>query len=157
MEPMQISLWFVDQAEEAAQHYIAIFGGEVTTTLHNPQQEDGSPGGVVSVDFIAGGQSFVAINGGEHDKPNDAVSISVLCDDQAEVDRYWEALVADGGREVQCGWLKDKYGFSWQITPIEMSQLLADPDPDRKARAFQAMYAMKKLDVAAMRAAMDNV
>lgn len=156
MESMKISLWFVDQAEQAAQHYVEVFGGEVTSLQRYPEGSRGKAGDVVTAEFTAGGQRFVAINGGEHDKPNDAVSIVVPCADQAEVDRYWNALTADGGSEGQCGWLKDKYGFAWQIVPVELSAVLGDPDPERAARATQAMYGMTRIDLADLRAAADG-
>jgi predicted 3-demethylubiquinone-9 3-methyltransferase (glyoxalase superfamily) len=150
-------LWFAHQALEAAEFYVGVFGGSVDR-VHRPQVETPSskPGDVLMVEFTLAGQRYQALNGGSHVSFNDAISLSVLCEDQAEVDRLWEALTADGGRPVQCGWLKDKYGLSWQIVPKRMLALLGDPDPARSKRAMQAMMEMVKLDVAALEAAADG-
>jgi predicted 3-demethylubiquinone-9 3-methyltransferase (glyoxalase superfamily) len=110
-------------------------------------------GDVLFIEFTLAGQSYQALNGGPHDKFNDAISLSVDCADQAEVDRYWAALTGDGGKPVACGWLKDRFGVSWQIVPRRMLELLADPDPARGKRAMEAMMKMVKLDVAALEAA----
>jgi predicted 3-demethylubiquinone-9 3-methyltransferase (glyoxalase superfamily) len=108
---------------------------------------------VLLIEFTLTGQRYQALNGSPHDKFNDAISLSVRCEDQAEVDRLWTALSADGGRPVQCGWLKDKYGLSWQIVPKRLLELMSDPDPARGKRVMQAMLHMVKLDVAKLEAA----
>ncbi|HYI88469.1 MAG TPA: VOC family protein, partial [Beijerinckiaceae bacterium] len=110
-------------------------------------------GSVLVVQFKLAGQDYQALNGGPHDKFNDALSLSVSCKDQTEVDRYWSALTGSGGKPVQCGWLKDKYGLSWQIVPKRLPELLADPDPEKAKRAMEAMMKMVKIDVAALEAA----
>ena len=110
-------------------------------------------GSVLVVQFKLAGQDYQALNGGPHDKFNDALSLSVSCKDQTEVDRYWSALTGGGGKPVQCGWLKDKYGLSWQIVPKRLPELLADPDPEKAKRAMEAMMKMVKIDVAALEAA----
>ena len=110
----------------------------------------GGPGGVMLVLFTLAGQSYSALNGGPFFKFNEAVSLSLDCADQAEVDRLWEALTADGGKPVQCGWLKDRYGLSWQIVPRRLSEMIAADDPVRTPRAMQAMMQMVKIDVAAL-------
>jgi predicted 3-demethylubiquinone-9 3-methyltransferase (glyoxalase superfamily) len=111
----------------------------------------------MAVDFEAGGMRFVGINGGPLFRFTEAVSFEIGCADQAEVDRFWDRFIADGGEASQCGWLKDRYGLSWQVVPAGMAELFADPDPTRAQRAVQAMLGMQKLDVAALRAAADGV
>jgi len=152
------SLWFDTQAEEAAQYYIDVFGGgRVLSVARYPEGAPGPAGSVMSVEFEITGQRFIGINGGPQFPFTEAVSFQVDCADQAEVDRYWDRLIGDGGEESQCGWLKDRYGLSWQIVPVGMDELFADPDPARAQRAVQAMLGMTKLDVAALRAAADEV
>ena len=152
------NLWFDTQAEEAAHYYIDVFGGgRVLTVARYPEGAPGPAGTVMTVEFEVAGQRFVGINGGPEFRFTEAVSFQVDCADQAEVDRFWDRLVGDGGEESQCGWLKDRYGLSWQIVPAGMDDLFADPDPARAQRAVQAMLGMRKLDVAALRAAADGV
>jgi predicted 3-demethylubiquinone-9 3-methyltransferase (glyoxalase superfamily) len=152
------NLWFDTQAEEAAHYYIDVFGsGRVLSVARYPENSPGPAGTVMTVQFEVAGMQLVGINGGPEFTFTEAVSLQVNCEDQAEVDRYWDRLVGDGGEESQCGWLKDKYGLSWQIVPGGMEELFADPDPGRAQRAMQAMLQMRKLDVAAMRAAADGV
>jgi predicted 3-demethylubiquinone-9 3-methyltransferase (glyoxalase superfamily) len=110
----------------------------------------------MTVEFTLDGRPCMALNGGPMYQFTEAVSFSVSCADQAEVDRYWDALVADGGTEGPCGWLKDRFGMSWQVVPTILPQLLSDPDPDRAGRAMKAMLSMHKLDVAALQAAADG-
>jgi len=129
----------------------------VLNVARYPEGSPGPAGEVMSVEFEVAGMRFVGINGGPHFTFSEAVSFQVDCADQAEVDRYWERFIGDGGEESQCGWLKDRYGLSWQIVPAGMDQLFSDPDPTRAHRAFQAMLGMRKLDVAAVRAAADGV
>jgi predicted 3-demethylubiquinone-9 3-methyltransferase (glyoxalase superfamily) len=152
------NLWFDTQAEEAAQYYIDVFGsGRVLGVTRYPEGSPGVAGSVMAVEFEAAGMCFVGINGGPHFTFTEAVSFEIACADQAEVDRFWDRFIADGGEESQCGWLKDKYGLSWQVVPVGMTELFADPDPARAQRAVQAMLGMRKLDVAALRAAADGV
>ena len=147
-------LWFDTQAEEAMHYYCRIFRnarpGKVVRAGPNGRIAEGS---VVTASFELDGQHFIALNGGPYFKFSEAVSFSVDCEDQAEVDRLWDALTADGGQPGQCGWLKDKFGLSWQIVPKALPELLGDPDPARAGRAMQAMLTMTKLDVAALQAA----
>ena len=113
-------------------------------------------GGVMTVDFTLDGRAFTALNGGPQFTFNEAISFQVFCDDQDEVDYYWDKLT-EGGEEGPCGWLKDRYGLSWQVVPTGMDELFSDPDRERAQRAMQAMFGMKKLDIAALRSAADGV
>ena len=145
-------LWFDDQAEDAAKHYVSIFpDSKVTGTTRGP---DGKP---MVVNFELAGQEFMGLNGGPQFKFNEAISLFVKCEDQSEVDRYWDALIAGGGEPSQCGWLKDKYGLSWQIIPTALMEMFGDPDRDKADRAIQAMLAgMQKIDIAALRRAYEG-
>ncbi len=156
-------LWFDGEAEEAAKYYIGIFKnskikriahyGEAGKEIHGRP-----PGSVMVVEFELNGQPFAALNGGPVFKFNEAVSFVVNCKDQKEVDYYWEKLGAGGDPAArQCGWLKDKYGLSWQVAPEGMDAALNDPDPVRAERSMQAMLGMKKIDIAELRAAADGV
>ncbi len=151
--------WFNGQAEEAAAFYTAIFDNSkiVTTTRYSKEiaQATGhAEGSVMTIAFELDGQKFATINGGPHFKFNEAISIVVNCQSQAEVDRYWERLGQGGDPAAQqCGWLKDKFGVSWQIVPSQLIELLSDPDPNRARRAGQAMMQMKKIDIDALRRA----
>ncbi|HEY7386593.1 MAG TPA: VOC family protein [Beijerinckiaceae bacterium] len=148
-------LWFEGNAEEAVRFYMSVFPGSSVQKTHRALTDTpgNKEGDVLFIEFTLAGQSYQALNGGPHDKFNDAISLSVDCADQAEVDRYWAALTGDGGKPVACGWLKDRFGVSWQIVPRRMLELLADPDPARGKRAMEAMMKMVKLDVAALEAA----
>lgn len=149
-------LWFDGRALEAAEFYVSVFGGSVDKVHRAPIDTPGTKkGDVLFVEFTLAGQRHQALNGGARVTFNDAISLSASCADQAEVDRLWSALTADGGKPVACGWLKDKYGVSWQIVPHRMLDLLGDPDPARARRAFEAMVTMIKLDVATIEAAAD--
>ena len=151
------NLWFDGQAEEAAEYYCSIFpDSRVVTTARYTDAGPGPAGSVMTVEWELNGQRFVGINGGPQFPFSEAVSFQVTCDSQQEIDSYWERLSA-GGEESQCGWLKDRYGLSWQIVPTGMEELFADPDPTRAQRGMQAMLGMKKLDIAALRAAADGV
>jgi predicted 3-demethylubiquinone-9 3-methyltransferase (glyoxalase superfamily) len=151
------NLWFDTQAEDAARFYVSVFpNSEVRNILYYGEIGPGPAGTVLTVDFVLDGQPYTAINGGPQFRFTEAISLLVNCADQAEVDYYWETLTADGGEESQCGWLKDKYGLSWQIVPVGWEELLADPDSERSRRATQAMYGMKKIDLAAIYAAADR-
>ena len=151
------NLWFDDQALEAAEFYVSIFpNARVTDVLHYTAAGPGPEGTVLSVNFELDGQPFTAINGGPAFTFTEAVSLLVDCADQAEIDYFWERLT-DGGEEVQCGWLKDRYGLSWQVVPAGWEAIVNDPDRDRARRATEAMLGMVKLDVAALQAAADGV
>ena len=152
------NLWFDGNAEEAASFYASVFpDSRVDRVVRSPSDTPAGPAGMVlTVEFTVLGQPFVGINGGPQFPFTEAVSFSVDCADQAEVDRYWGALTADGGKPVQCGWHKDKYGLSWQIVPTLLHRLLDDPDRERAARVMQTMLGMVKLDVAALQAAYDG-
>jgi predicted 3-demethylubiquinone-9 3-methyltransferase (glyoxalase superfamily) len=148
------NLWFDTQAEEAAEYYCSIFeDARVLSVVPYPPGTD-KAGTVLVVEFELLGQHFVAINGGPHFTFDEAISLQITCRDQAEIDSYWEKLTA-GGSEGACGWCKDRYGLSWQVTPEGMTDLFAG-DPEGAARAIQAMFQMKKLDIAALKAARDG-
>ena len=151
-------LWFDGNAEEAANFYITLLpDSRIRSVQLSPADNPSTPeGAVLVVEFTLAGQDFMGLNGGPQFKFNEAVSFIIDCEDQAEVDRLWDALTADGGKPVQCGWLQDRFGLSWQITPRELPKLLADPDPDRARRAMQAMMGMVKIDVAELKKAADG-
>jgi len=149
-------LWFDHQAEEAAGFYVSIFpNSKIEKVVRYGPAGPGPPGSVMTVAFQLDGQSFVALNGGPHFTFTEAISFVVNCRTQDEVDAYWEKLTA-GGAEVQCGWLKDKFGLSWQIVPSGLPELLNDPDPEKSQRVMKAMFQMKKLDIHALTRARDN-
>jgi predicted 3-demethylubiquinone-9 3-methyltransferase (glyoxalase superfamily) len=150
------NLWFDTQAEEAATFYCSIFpNSRIVSVARYPENSPGPAGEVMTVEYELDGQRYVHINGGPQFTFSEAVSFQINCADQAEVDRYWDALT-EGGEEGQCGWLKDRYGFSWQVVPAGMDEMFADPDKGRAERAMQAMLGMKKLDVAELRRAADG-
>ena len=151
------NLWFDTQAEEAAEFYCSIFpNSRIVSVARYPEGAPGPAGEVMTVEYELDGQRYLHINGGPEFTFSEAVSFQINCADQAEVDHYWAKLV-DGGEESQCGWLKDRYGFSWQVVPAGMAELLDDPDPGRAQRAMQAMLTMRKLDLAELRRAADSV
>lgn len=152
MQGITPCLWFEREALEAAQHYTSIFPDSAIRQVHRATVDTpgAKTGEVLFVELTVRGQELQALNGNGHDRFNDAISLSVTCEDQAEVDRLWAALTADGGRPVACGWLKDKYGVSWQIVPRRMLELMRDPDRGRVERAMRAMMEMVKLDIAAL-------
>ena len=151
------NLWFDANALDAAEFYVSVFpNSEVTTVTHYTEAGPGEPGSVLTVSFLLDGQEYTGINGGPLFEFTEAVSLLINCNDQAEVDRYWDALTADGGQESQCGWLKDKFGLSWQVVPDGWEDLINDPDPQRVNRAMVAMFTMRKLDIAALQAAADG-
>jgi predicted 3-demethylubiquinone-9 3-methyltransferase (glyoxalase superfamily) len=150
------NLWFDMNAKEAVDFYISVFpNSRVVSTAVYPESAPGPTGEPMAIDFELDGQPFTAINGGPEFTFDEAVSFLVECEDQAEVDRYWDALLADGGEESQCGWLKDRFGLSWQVVPEGLPELM-EGDPEAVDRAVQAMLGMRKLDLAAMRAAYDG-
>ena len=150
------NLWFDTQGEEAAEYYCSIFpNSKITNVIYYGEAGPRPAGTVLTVDFVLDGQEFTAINGGPEFTFTEAISLLINCADQEEVDYYWSKLT-DGGQEVQCGWLKDRYGLSWQVCPVGMLELLNDPDPGRSQRAMTAMLGMTKLDLAALRAAADG-
>ncbi len=149
-------LWFDHQAEEAAGFYTSIFpNSKIVKVVRYGDAGPGPAGSAMTVEFQLEGQSFVALNGGPHFKFTEAISFVVNCQTQHEVDSYWEKLSV-GGVEVQCGWLKDQFGLSWQIVPTVLPELLSDPDPEKSARVMKAMLTMKKLDIRALRQAHDK-
>ena len=150
-------LWYSTEAEEAARFYTSIFPDSRIkgVTVMQSESPSGPPGSVKVVDFELFGQSFVAMSAGPHDPFNHALSFMVSCEDQAEVDRYWDALL-EGGTPEACGWLKDRFGLSWQITPIALMQMMADPDRAKSKRVSDAMMKMVKLDVATLKAAYEG-
>jgi predicted 3-demethylubiquinone-9 3-methyltransferase (glyoxalase superfamily) len=150
-------LWFDGQAEEAADFYISVFpNSTIDRVWRSPAETPSGPAGMVLlVDFTIDGQHLQGLNGGPEFKFNEALSLIVECDDQPEVDRLWDALTANGGEPGPCGWLKDRFGLSWQITPIRLNELLDDPDPGRAARAMEAMLKMGKIEVAELERAAD--
>ncbi len=145
-------LWYAKDAEDAARFYVSIFPDSRVNRVTTMQSDSpsGPPGTVKVVDFTLFGQRFQAMSAGPHHDFNDAVSIAVLCEDQAELDRYWNALLQGGGQPQACGWLIDRFGVRWQITPAVMEEMMSDPDPKRSRRATDAMMKMVKFDIAAL-------
>jgi len=150
------NLWFDTEAEEAAAYYVSIFkNSRIVHVAHYTEANPAQAGSVMIVEFELDGQRFVGINGGPQFHFTEAISLQVSCADQAEVDYFWQRL-GEGGEEGPCGWLKDKYGLSWQVVPTGVEELVTDPDRERARRAMEAMYGMKKRDLAAMQAAADG-
>jgi predicted 3-demethylubiquinone-9 3-methyltransferase (glyoxalase superfamily) len=150
------NLWFDTEAEEAAAFYISVFkNSRIVNVAHYTEAGPRPAGMVMTVEFELDGQRFVGINGGPEFTFDEAVSFQISCEDQAEVDYYWDQLTT-GGEEGPCGWLKDKFGLSWQVVPTGMDELFADPDQERARRAMQAMFTMRKLDIAALQRAADG-
>jgi len=140
-------LWFDSEAEEAAQFYTSVFpNAKLGAVSRYGEAGPGEPGSVMTVEFELGGQEFVALNGGPEFRFTEAISFQVDCESQDEVDRYW-SLLAEGGEEGPCGWLKDRFGLSWQIVPTALPRLLKDPDREKSQRVMAAMLKMRKLDV----------
>ena len=144
-------LWFDNQAEEAMNFYVSIFKNSRVLGV-----TPGPNGIAQSVTFELEGQEFIALNAGPQFKFNEAISLFVNCKTQAEVDELWEKLTADGGEESMCGWLKDKYGLSWQIIPTALGEMMGDPDPEKAGRVVQAMLQMRKIDIQGLRQAYDQ-
>lgn len=156
MQKITPFLWFDTQAEEAAKFYTSIFpNSKINETSRYKENTPGQAGSVMTVSFSLDGQEFTALNGGPVFKFTEAVSFYIHCRDQAEVDHYWEKLSA-GGEKSQCGWLKDKFGVSWQVVPDILVKLMSDPDPVKAGRVTQAMLKMTKLDIAELQKAYDQ-
>ncbi len=158
MQKITPFLWFDDQAEEAVKFYTSIFKNSKTGRILRYGQEaakaSGRPvGSVLTIEFEIEGQKFVALNGGPDFKFNESVSFVINCETQKEVDYFWEKFTADGGEESACGWLKDKYGLSWQITPTVLIDRLHDKDPQKAEQVMKAMLEMKKIDIEKLKAA----
>ena len=150
------NLWFDTEAEEAAGFYTSVFeNSRIVNLTHYPEGAPREAGMVMTVEFELDGQRFVGINGGSQFKFDEALSLEIKCETQDEVDSYWERL-SEGGEEGPCGWLKDRYGLSWQVVPTGMDELFADSDPERARRAMEAMLTMRKLDIATLRSAADG-
>ena len=150
-------LWFDDNVEEAIELYRSVFPDfRVDDVVRNGPSGPGSEGSVMMATFEIAGQRLMALNGGPHFRFTEAVSLFVSVETQQEIDDLWAALTADGGEESQCGWLKDKFGLSWQIVPTALGELMGDPDPAASGRTVAAMMKMHKLDIAALQAAHDN-
>jgi predicted 3-demethylubiquinone-9 3-methyltransferase (glyoxalase superfamily) len=151
------NLWFDTEAEEAANFYVSVFdNSRIVNVTRYPDAGPREAGMVMTVDFELDGQRFTGINGGPEFKFDEAISLLINCETQEEVDHYWEKLT-DGGEESQCGWLKDRYGLSWQVVPAGMEELFAHEDKQRADRAMQAMLKMRKLDIEELRRAADGV
>ena len=150
------NLWFDTQGLEAAEFYVSVFpNSEITNVTYYTEAGPRPAGTVLTVSFVLDGQEYIAINGGPEFRFDEAISLLVNCADQDEVDYYWSKLSA-GGEEGRCGWLKDRYGLSWQVCPVSLGELLNDLDKGRGERAMRAMLGMKKIDVAALYAAADH-
>jgi predicted 3-demethylubiquinone-9 3-methyltransferase (glyoxalase superfamily) len=155
MQKITPFLWFDKEAEEAMHFYVSIFkNSKVKGVTHYGEAGPGPAGTVMTASFELNGQEFVALNGGPNFKFTEAISFVVNCETQAEIEEFWEKLSA-GGKTVQCGWLKDKYGLSWQIVPTALPRMLTDKDPEKSKRVFNAMMKMVKIDIAALQRAYD--
>lgn len=154
MQKITTFLWYDEQAEEAAALYTSLFpNSRVVNMQHYGEAGPGTPGTVMLVEFELDGQRFLALNGGPEFTFNEAISLSVDCESQDEVDRLWGALTAKGGEEGPCGWLKDPYGLSWQIVPTRLQELISDPDANKSQAAVKAMLGMKKIVIDELEAA----
>ncbi|MGC3958620.1 MAG: VOC family protein [Verrucomicrobiota bacterium] len=158
MQKMTLCLWFDTQAEAAVKFYTSVFKnstvGKVSCYDEAASKASGQPiGSVMTIEFKLNGQDFIALNGGPHFKFNEAISLVMYCDTQAELDRYWKKLTSGGGKEVCCGWLKDKYGLSWQIVPTILSKLASDKNATKAARVMQVVMNSVKLDIKKLKAA----
>ncbi len=158
MQKITTFLWFDNQAEEAAKFYCSVFKKSkiLGITRHLEGAGTGVPGDVLTVQFRLGDQEFTALNGGPMFKFTEAISLMIACKDQKEVDYYWEKLLAGGGQESACGWLKDKYGLSWQVTPTVLLEMVADKNRKKAQRVMDAMMQMVKLDIRKLKEAYDG-
>lgn len=153
-QKIQTFLWYDGNAKEAVDLYTSLFpNSNKLSESRYPEGSPGTPGSLMTIEFELFGQTFVALNGGPEFKFTEAISLVVRCDTQEEIDKYWKALTANGGEESMCGWLKDKYGLSWQITPNYLMDNLTDPDEAKRKRVFDAMMQMKKIDLATLKKA----
>ena len=153
MQKIQPFLWFNDNAEEAAQFYVSVFkNAKMGTLTRYPAGSPGKPGSVMTATFTIGDVEFIALNGGPHFQFNESISFVVHCDSQAELDEMWAKLL-EGGKESQCGWLKDKFGLSWQVVPANMGELMQGKDAASAQRVMQAVMQMVKIDIATLRRA----
>jgi predicted 3-demethylubiquinone-9 3-methyltransferase (glyoxalase superfamily) len=156
MQAITPFLWFDDQAEEAATLYTSLFpDSQINKVTRYGEVGPGKAGTVMTVDFELNGRPFVALNGGPHYTFSEAVSFVVNCETQEEVDRYWERL-SEGGQEQPCGWLKDRFGLSWQVVPTVLVELLSDPDPEKSQRVMAAMLQMSKIEIEPLRRAYEG-
>jgi len=156
MQKLNNFLWFNDQAEQAVEFYLSVFPGSKTgRVLRWGNTGPGKKGSVLTIEFELLGQQFTAMNGGPDYQFNPAISFMIPCDTQQEVDGYWSKLMAGGGKEMQCGWLTDKFGVSWQVTPVVLQEMLLDKDQAKADRVMQAMMKMVKLDIATLKKAYD--
>ena len=157
MQKITPFLWFDTKAEEAAQFYVSVFkNSRILTVTRYGDAGPGPKGSVMVVSFQLEGQQFTALNGGPRFQFSEAFSFVVSCENQEEIDYYWNKLTSDGGQESQCGWLKDKFGFSWQIVPTALGKLMSDKDPKKANRVMQALLQMKKLDIATLEEAAEG-
>ena len=157
MQKITPFLWFDNNAEEAAEFYVSIFkNSKILNVSRYGDAGPGPKGSVMVVNFQLAGQEFTALNGGPLFKFSEAFSLVVNCETQKELDEYWSKLTSGGGQESQCGWLKDKFGFSWQIVPTELGKLISAKDPAKTNRVMQAVLQMKKLDIAKLRQAAEG-
>ncbi|WP_100444880.1 VOC family protein [Glycomyces xiaoerkulensis] len=156
MQKIVTNIWYDTDAEEAAEFYCSLFkDARITDVQKYTEAGPGEPGSTLLVEFELSGQQFIGINGGGEFQHTHAMSLQVNCEDQAEVDRVWQAILDGGGREIQCGWIADKWGVNWQVVPVEVQELLKG-DSEAVSRATRAMFEMKKIDVRAMRKAYDG-
>lgn len=157
MQKITPFLWFDGQAEEAVAFYLSVFkDGKIQTTTHYPEDGPGEAGSVMMIGFELQGEQFVALNGGPGFPFTNAVSLVVNCDSQEEIDHFWEKLSADGGEQIECGWLRDKFGMPWQIVPRKIWDWLRGDDPAKVKRVTGAVWQMKKLDLAKLERAADG-
>lgn len=151
MKTFAVCLWFDNQAEEAANFYVSVFpNSRILATSRHPAGTHMPEGTVLTVDFEINGQRMQALNGGPMFQFSEAVSLAIECEDQAEVDAYWSKLTAGGGAESSCGWLKDKFGFNWQVVPARLNEMMTTTDPAAFKRLYDAIMPMSKLDLAAL-------
>ena len=156
MQKISPFLWYNDNAEEAVNFYTSIFkNSKILAVARYGEGGPGPNGSVMTINFQIEGQEFIALNGGPHFKFNEAISFSVDCETQEEVDELWEKL-SEGGQKSQCGWLKDKYGLSWQVNPRILGELLSDKDPEKAKRVMEAMLQMEKIDIKTLKQAYDG-
>jgi predicted 3-demethylubiquinone-9 3-methyltransferase (glyoxalase superfamily) len=157
MQKITPFLWFDNNAEEAMNFYTSVFeNSKIGKVSRYPEGSPGPAGSVMTGTFQIAGQEFIVLNGGPQFKFTEAISFVVNCESQEEIDKYWNKLTADGGKEVECGWLKDKFGLSWQITPTILYELLSNPDREKSKRAMQAMMNMKKIDIEGIKRAAEQ-